>query len=193
MDTPTTSGLSPQQMAQLLALGTEGPHEAVAAATAEPGAAEALRQLLATLAPMDGGETLSLGAVRPIRSLDPFRAGDRPVAAATRSIGELLADRRTDLATITAIKDYGKGLVHGRGGESAMAAATAVYYAAIAAALVHHGRKITSYSHVRLVESFDRLIGRPWLTAEIDRLFSDARRLCDKESGQALREAGDGR
>jgi hypothetical protein len=172
-------------MAQLLALGTEGPHEAVAAATAEPGAAEALRQLLATLAPVDGGETLSLGAVRP--------TGDRPVAAATRSIGELLADRRTDLATITAIKDYGKGLVHGRGGESAMAAATAVYYAAIAAALVHHGRKITSYSHVRLVESFDRLIGRPWLTAEIDRLFSDARRLCDKESGQALREAGDGR
>ena len=183
MDTPTTSGLSPQQMAQLLALGTEGPHAAPVPA-AKSSTAEALRQLLATLSSVDGGETLSLDAVRP--------TGDRPPAAG-RSIGELLADRRTDLATITAIKDYGKGLVHGRGEESALAAATAVYYAAIAAALVHHGRKITSYSHVRLVESFDRLIGRPWLTAEIDRLFSDARRLCDKESGQALREAGDGR
>jgi hypothetical protein len=181
-------------MAQLLALGTEGPHEAPIP-HANASAAEALRQLLATLSSVDGGETLSLDAVRT--------TGDRPVAAAfgseaqarraTRSIGELLTDRRTDLATITAIKDYGKGLVHGRGEESALAAATAVYYAAIAAALVHHGRKITSYSHVRLVESFDRLIGRPWLTAEIDRLLSDARRLCDKESGQAPAETRDGR
>jgi len=56
--------------------------------------------------------------------------------------------------------------------------AIAVYYAAIASALVFHGRKVTRNPWPHLDASFARLADEPWIGGELADLFARASRLC---------------
>ena len=58
------------------------------------------------------------------------------------------------------------------------AAATTLYYGAIASALVHHRKKITQGSYQNLDESLALLGTKTWMVEELRELFSQARRIC---------------
>jgi hypothetical protein len=57
-------------------------------------------------------------------------------------------------------------------------AALAIYFAAIASAVVSHGQKITTHSYEDLVRSFATLIAEPWMAPELANLFAEARKVC---------------
>jgi hypothetical protein len=95
-------------------------------------------------------------------------------------IEEILLDSKTDLAVIKALKDYYKKLVHGADSEQKQMAATVIYYAAIASALVFHRQKITNLSYHKLEKAYTDLEKEPWAPSELKDLFSRARAVCQQ-------------
>jgi hypothetical protein len=98
-----------------------------------------------------------------------------------KPLGKVLFDVNTELDIIKSIKDYGKKLAARRDSEADHSAATAIYFAAIASALLFHGERITSYSYEHLRESFNELIEGTWIPQELSRHFSKARKMCEKK------------
>jgi len=99
----------------------------------------------------------------------------QPLPGNERSCGELLHDPAAGADALTELKDHGKRLVRGAGSEAERAAATALYYAAIAAALVHTGAKISEHPDAKLAASFADLAARPWLPPGLAELLRRAR------------------
>ena len=62
---------------------------------------------------------------------------------------------------------------------------TTIYYAAIAAALVHHDERITKYSWETLAERFSLLAQRMWIDQDIRDLFARAAGLCREKEREA--------
>ncbi len=155
-----TADRSPHRMADLLGVGRE------AAGLDSP--ATALAALLEAPASPEPASPAAPAAVlgRPCHELR---------AHAGKSIGELLTAPDTDLAALATLKDYAKELVRRARLDSQRSAATALYYAAIAAALVGHGRRITSYDMGKLAEGLADLLARPWLPPELAGMMARAR------------------
>lgn len=175
MDEESTAfNLSSEQLAHLLGIGSRigGDENQV---DQEQRKAELLRDLLAAKLPADEVLLESLPTVvrRACQELQPL-AGE--------SFGNLLQDPGTDITTIRRIKDYSKKLTKAAESEIEHDAAGAIYYAAIAGALVFHEKKITSFSYEELVDSFSVLTKNSWLTPDLARLFRKARKLCQKKA-----------
>ena len=100
------------------------------------------------------------------------------------TIAELLFASAPDLAALTALKDYAKRLPEREPSGSTKAAATAVYYAAIAAALVSRNEKVTEHGYKDLACYFAELATKPWMTADLRALFEKARDTCQKHAGE---------
>ena len=98
------------------------------------------------------------------------------------SVGRALLDADTPLEILQKIKDYGKKLALARKSEAEHAAATTVYFAAIASALLFHGNRITSYSYRALAEHFGTLTGKRWMDPKLARHFAKARRKCRRKA-----------
>ena len=98
-----------------------------------------------------------------------------------KSLGEVLLDESTDLKAVKAIKDYGKRLAARKDTEADHAAAIAIYYAAIASALLFHDERITSHGYEYLRASFEELAEEAWIPAGLTRHFSKARKMCEKK------------
>lgn len=84
----------------------------------------------------------------------------------------------SDEQLLTAVKDRSKRLARTADSESQCATATTVYYAAIAACLVYHGRKVSRHSDAALVDAFARFCAMPQMPAELADLFERAVRVC---------------
>jgi hypothetical protein len=95
-----------------------------------------------------------------------------------KSLGDVLLDSNTELGVLEAIKNYTKALSKRWEEGPEHAVAVSIYYAAIAAALLHHGRKITAISYAKLVCSIDMLIEAKWMDLRLAKLLADARDLC---------------
>jgi hypothetical protein len=170
MDHESTMGLSPERLARLMAVGAEEiPHEVKEAPTEMT--AEVLRERLAGPLPLDKAFADSVPEIlrRPCGELSPV---------AGSPLGRVLLAPETDPAVLETVKEYGKGLSLKWKGGALHAAAVAVYYAAIASALVLHDRKITSHSYRSLADSFDMMIKKPWMMPELARLFKEAGDAC---------------
>jgi len=158
----TTYGQTPERLARLLAIGVRDSN-----CKGNPGAgrtpAQVLRDMLSSDLPLDPAMPDSLPAVL-----------------------NWLLGSRTDLAVIKTLKDYSKELVRRGESEAKQAAATAIYYAAIASALVFHQHKITQHSSKRLDEAYTELERKPWIPSELKDLFKRARAV----SGQPKQEPG---
>jgi len=166
----TTYGLSPERLARLLALGLQNDDDQdELLATGTP--AEALRKMLARELPLDPAMPDSLPAVlnRPCEEM---------LAAAGQTMSDLLLDPTSDLTVIEALKDYAKKLVRQGGTEAKQAAATAIYYAAIASALVFHQHKITQHLYEKLHQAYTDLDQKPWIPSELKDLFRRADAVC---------------
>jgi hypothetical protein len=89
-----------------------------------------------------------------------------------------------DLPLLQALKDCSKAMSSALDAKSEVALATTIYYASLAAALVHRDRKITQHSYGTLDESFALLIEKDWMAPELIALFSRARSVCQSRRGE---------
>lgn len=176
MKDETTNGLSPRQLARLLAIGVEGMH-----AQDNPGSRrspeEILQNMLSGELPLDPAIPDSLPDVLNWPS-------DKILAAAGRSMSDLLLNSSTDLTVLETLKDYAKELARRGGPEAKQAAATVIYYAAIASALVFRNQKITEHSYEHLCKAYGQLEDKPWIPSELKALFRKAYAVCQRQKGK---------
>lgn len=95
-----------------------------------------------------------------------------------RSLVSLLTDPGTSVKDLQAIKEYAKAKTAVAETEAQYEAAGAVYYGAVAAALVFHDERITRSSYQQLRESFSLLNTKAWIVPELQRLFEQAQGRC---------------
>ena len=104
-------------------------------------------------------------------------------AGAGPSLRELLTAPHSSLDRIRAIRRAAKRDASRDDSQVRHAVAIAIYYAAIAHALVFHDVKITTYSYEALEASLDKLITKPWIAPELVQLYRGARKICGKRHG----------
>lgn len=92
-------------------------------------------------------------------------------SALGRSLGQLLTDPKTDVPVLRRIKEYAK--VRGRraGSEVERDAFLAVYFVAIASALVFHDKRVTEHSDKHMAEFLSFFGETSWIPADLRRLF----------------------
>ena len=100
-------------------------------------------------------------------------------------LGDLLQDSKTKIAVIRRIKDFGKELGNSAKDKIERDVALALYFAAIAGALVFHKVRISQYSYEQLSESFEVLTQHDWITPGLATLYEDARRYCARKSKES--------
>ena len=170
MKDESTYGLSPEKLGRLLAMGLKkgDPEKRLDSGHAT---GEMLQDMLSRELPLDPAMPDSVPAVlnRPCREL-------RPVA--NQTVQDLLLNPRTDAAIIETVKEYGKQLARRAGSEAVRAAATTIYYAAIASVLVFHQHKISHHSYEKLDNAFTKLERKPWVWLELKDLFQKAQAFC---------------
>ncbi len=94
---------------------------------------------------------------------------------ADRSVGEMLLSPATRRPMLESLKQYGKLLVRDSLCDADTSVGMALYYAAIAAGLVHLGAKLSRHSGADLAGAFASLARETWLPAAFAELFAQAR------------------
>ena len=171
-DDPTVFGAPPGRLAKLLHVGvdTQQDHQIPPDELKE----DLLKARLA-------GAMLDQNTVDDLQAVwGRLRTQLLPMAG--RPLGEALLDETTRLDDIRGIKRYGKDLAERNGSGAEHAVAIAIYYAAIASALLFHGLKITSHSYADLADAMATLVDKRWIPAELARHFAKARKLCNERA-----------
>jgi len=169
----STLGLNPESLARLLGIALySDPDEGKDKSTDTT--AQLLKARLAGTLPLDTTVVEELPAI-----LGQLRKDLMPLGG--RTLGEALIDPKSDLGVIKKIRRYAKKMASRKRSEADRAVAVAIYYAAIANALVFHDVKVTTHSYESLEASFAKLINKPWISAELNILFVRALKLCQKK------------
>jgi adenylate kinase len=96
-------------------------------------------------------------------------------------LGKLLQNPKTKTAILRKIKDFGKELGTSSKDELERDVALAIYFAAIAGALVFHNVKISEYSYEQLEQSFETLSKHDWIPSNLAGLYKKACKYCRKK------------
>ena len=104
--------------------------------------------------------------------------GGAELPCGQKSLRDTLIQPTPSLEVLGRIKDFGKALSGVSADPNQHAVGAAVYNAAIAAAAVHHGQKITLHPWKSMAVSFGQLAEKPWMPADLAALFAQARQLC---------------
>ncbi|UCE50010.1 MAG: hypothetical protein JSW47_07595 [Phycisphaerales bacterium] len=136
--------------------------------------ASVLLDVLASKLPVDPALLESLPPILRALSEDLQSVSGLP-------LGDLLQDSKTRMAIIRRIKDFAKELGSSVKDKIERDVALAVYFAAIASALLFHGVKISGYSYEELGQSFDTLSRHDWVPPDLSRLFKKARKYCSNK------------
>ncbi|MBN1506408.1 MAG: hypothetical protein JW955_06160 [Sedimentisphaerales bacterium] len=164
--------LRPEKLARLWDIGSDVHIEAADSAGAgEERYAELLHDWLARQLPPDPVQTQDLVSLLP-EALGQICQEVRPFSG--DSIGFLLTHADTDVQVLRRIKDYAKELGAPPAGEVEREVALAVYFAAIAAALVSHETRISQHGDARLRSAFEALSERNAVPSELRSLFRKA-------------------
>ena len=99
-------------------------------------------------------------------------------------ISKLLQDPESEIDLIRMIKDYSSTLSKRAKSKTEHQVANTIYYAAIASALLFHGRRITRYKYENLGKSFSKLAGEKWITKNLADLFVKAAEVSQEKAGQ---------
>jgi len=116
------------------------------------------------------------------------KPGRKPGHRADRSLREVLMDPETSVSALKQLKDYGKAFGQASDSKAEQAAGAAVYYAAIAAALVFHEAKITAYAYPHLCENLAKLKESNWAPLRLKTLFGKAIDICERRMKEAPAE-----
>lgn len=165
--------LNAKQSTSLLRLGLDRNRDKKDHAAANT-RADLLADTLGSRMPVDATLLESLPVV--LRSLS-----EQLESVSGLPIGQLLFNSQTKTALLRRIKDYAKDMGASASDEQQRDVALAVYYAAIAAALVNHNVKISQHSYGKLEQSFEKLASHEWISPGLSRLFKDARQYCAKK------------
>ena len=153
-------GAKPKRLAELLSMGVEPDPQ--------------------KLLPREGKAEL-LGAQLAAPLACESDSGQAAVFSA-KSLGEILLDDCADLEVLKQAKRYGRALSAQKEPASQHAAGIAIYFAAIAGAMLFHNEKITAYDYPELVTAFDSLAAKKWIPAELCSHFQAA---CGLSRGRA--------
>ena len=167
---PTTEGVAPDRLARLLRMARVDNSKQTDETDAQD-TCESLADLLAAPLPVQDALVQSLPGIIQSVYKELIPCTDKPLA-------ELLTDPATDLQIIKHVKAYTKQKVKSSLSTSERDAATVVYYAAIAHALVHHHQRITDLSSENLNQSLSELILNDWLETSLIDLFKAAISKC---------------
>jgi len=178
----STHGLKPDQLADLLSIGIDEADFVDKISDSET-IAELLHERLVKSLPRDASLLDSLLVIMG-------KMGYKMESLAGKSLGEVLLDAETDIGLLQAIKTYGKKLSFTVDSDDENAVALTIYHAAIAGALVHHNKKISTSSYDALARSFSILIDKKWLTPELRELFVKACSICRKRAEDDGKEEG---
>ena len=165
----TTNGLSPEKLARLLKLAVEN-KPALNKVDYDQERAEMLQGLLSKAVPSDPALLASIPRIIQYLCNELLPAG-------AASVGDLLNSPETDLATLRQIKSYGKELAAKKDSPE-HEVGTAVYYAAIASALLRHDEKISMHSAKELLDAFSVLGNKSWMSEDLASLFKQACSQC---------------
>ncbi|MFC1633571.1 hypothetical protein ACFL5Z_01905 [Planctomycetota bacterium] len=165
--------LTQEQKSRLLKLGRRSKsHEWIA--DGKQRKTDVLYDVLNCPLPLEPSVVNSLPSV--VRGLS-----SRLYSLAGRPIGNLLQDSATDITTIVRIKEYAKEAGTSADSEEESEVFLAVYYAAIASALLFHNQKITQHSYSDLERFFYSFTKEKWVLNELRELFQKAQEYCQKE------------
>jgi hypothetical protein len=98
--------------------------------------------------------------------------------SAGESIRNLLTNPGTDIELIEKIKDHGKSLSQSTKADVEHDIANAIYYAAIAHALIYHNIKITKFSYEELEKALALFAQTDWVSTDLLNLFNSAAQYC---------------
>ena len=167
-----TSGASPERLAELLgkSLDVDGEEEG----SMEQRKADYLRFRLEGALPLQAAdaEALSRLLTQACRELLPLEG---------RTLGSAILDEELPLDAAKAVKEYGKKLASRKDREVQHDVAVAVYYAAVANALLFRDTRITSFPYHDLAGAFAGLREKRWMDPRLARLFAKAERACRKK------------
>ena len=169
--------LSRHQKSRLLSLGIDSKSQELCTDKVER-KADMLYDVLTRTLPVDPVVVESLPPV--VKGLS-----SRLNSLAGKPIGELLQDPTTDITPIRKIKQYAKESGTSTDSEDEKDVFLAVYYAAIASALVFHNQRITKHSNKDLEGFFDSFTNKDWILEEIKGLFHGAQTYCRRISNVA--------
>ena len=168
------SNLTAQQKADLCHLGMSDEEKADGVET-EENRAHLLLDVLAAKLPMDP---------KILSSLPTFlrTVGQDLRSVAGETLDNMLQDKQIGLPAIQKIRDYAKIIGKMSDAKYNHDVALAVYYAAIAHALIHHKKKITKYSYKELQISYAQLTTQDWIPQNLIQLFARAMKYCDEKT-----------
>ena len=98
------------------------------------------------------------------------------------SVREVLFDPETDCSLLTKIKKYYNHLSRRDKQGDEHDIEITIYFAALAAAMVIHHDKISSFSYESLEHSFSTLVNKSWMSSELITLFTEGINLCREAS-----------
>lgn len=121
------------------------------------------------------------GIVRKCATAIPELVTNALYVCNSKCVGRLLQDHDTSIGQLEELKS-----VYRRSSMKAMpsenkTAAVAIYYAAIAKALVSHGQKISTFSYKQLNRAFTALIKKQWIPDYIKQLYRQAAKICQEK------------
>ncbi len=167
-----TSGIGPDKLRNLLQICAEA-GSASDEVDSDKTKAELLQDLLSQSVPVEallGNLSEHLTTLCRISGIE-----------SERSVRDLLTCRETDVRLLKIIRDHFKRKSKCTNPDLRKVA-TAVYYAAIAYALVMHDLKITKFSNKDLSEAFSRLSDAEWIPRVLADLFGEASIYCQHRS-----------
>lgn len=169
-----TREIPPDRLASLLGVGASP--DAGRRSAPRKAKADLLRVRLAGPLPAEPGSRRPLSAVvdRVCKEMLPLQG---------RALGHILLGDAVELDDLTKVRRYGKKQARRSDAEPQRSVAVTIYYAAIAAALLGHGAKISSHSYRSLAEAFQMLAGKDWMTPGLAGLFTRAQACCETKTG----------
>jgi len=136
-----------------------------------------LYDILSSRLPVDSSVVDSLpGVVKDLWPSLNSIAGD--------TIGDLLQNPHTEISFIKRIKRHAKESGTAAKSEAQTDVYLVVYYAAIASALLFHGKRITQHPYKDLQEFFLSFSQEAWILEEIKDLFRKAHIHCERITGR---------
>ena len=144
----------------------------------------ALCDLLSEVLPFDSERLarLPLGVRELVEGLPRLRG---------EPLKDVICGPQSQLRDLRAAKDHAKSIADGTITGAKREAARAVYYGAIAAALVYHDEKISRHTYEKLYGYFGCQMGKRWILPSLLHLFAQARDICDRKRCAATDDLGD--
>lgn len=160
----------PTRVGRLLSVYQE-PEPSDDGAEAEDEKAGLLRDCLSEALPLreEVADVLPVMLRRMVKQLPRLRG---------QTLHALLTDPRSRLDDLERAKSEAKKAIADAQTNAEYEVAGVLYYAAIACALLYHGRKMTRHSHEQLADAFRVLKSKEWISGELRELFTRAGARC---------------